>query len=138
VLRIWQTAWQEMIAHCWEAVPHEAVGMLVGRGGTASRVDALRNIVPPPESMRYFLADPYDQFLAERRIAAAGCQLVGIYHSHPDGGASMSSDDIDAQGRQSCLKVIVAFPVANPSAVVVRAFGMSRNKPIEVPISVLS
>src|SRR5262245_40618331 len=67
--------------------PEEACGLLVGRctGGSAAVTDVreARNLNPAPARGRYEL-DPADQLAAQDAAEAAGLDLVGVWHSHPD------------------------------------------------------
>jgi proteasome lid subunit RPN8/RPN11 len=70
-------------------------------------------------------ADRYDQFLAERHIAATGQQVIAVYHPYPDGGATLSSEDIAASGPRHRLPVVVALTAAGSTDPVVRAYPQS-------------
>jgi proteasome lid subunit RPN8/RPN11 len=115
-----------------ESSPHEAVGMLVGRNGIVFQVEPLTNIVPQPDSTRAFMADPYEQFLAERRIAVSKCELVGFYHSHPDGAPAPSAEDLEGSLKRPCVHVIVAFATSSKSPPRFRAFGVCQGKVTEL------
>ncbi len=110
-----------MLAHCLRDAPRETVGLLSGRDGVVQRIDMLPNIAPPPHDRRAFLADPYRQFLAERDIAAAGLRPMAVYHSHPDGAAALSADDLAGLGPRDWMQV-VAFSVVRPTRPDVRVF----------------
>ena len=122
MLRIAASVHAAMLAHCRRDLPREAVGLLSGRGSAVERIDELPNIAPPPHDRRAFLADPYRQFLAERGIAAAGMRPIAVYHSHPDGGAALSPEDLTALGPRPWLQVVVALSSANSGCPVVRVF----------------
>ena len=125
VLSIAAAAYGEMLAHCVAESPREAVGLLSGRGRAVLQSYALRNIVPAPRDRRFFLADPYDQFLAQRSIAVARQEVIAIYHSHPDGGAALSSEDTAASGQRDRIQVVIALTTSRTACPVVRAFRQS-------------
>ncbi len=71
--------------------PRECVGLLVGRAGRAEAAWPLPNVSPRPEVA--YEADPRALVAALRRMDEAGLELVGIYHSHPNGVAWPSPTD---------------------------------------------
>ena len=86
-------------AHAAEAAPEECCGFLLGRsadgGGTrAEAVLPARNEAPAARSTR-FLISPEAVLLARRRARELGFDVVGYYHSHPDGTAEPSSHDLE-------------------------------------------
>src|SRR2546430_1200950 len=71
----------------------EAVGFLARREGTrklAARVPLNNHASDPSHS--YFV-EPWEQFRAEQKLARAGYEIVGVYHSHPQGEAVPSRTD---------------------------------------------
>lgn len=56
-------------------------------GATADRADSGRS------SRTGFWLDPGDHVRLMREARAAGGEIVAVYHSHPDGGSAMSSED---------------------------------------------
>jgi proteasome lid subunit RPN8/RPN11 len=76
------------------AFPRECCGLLEGvRGGGAIRVVALhaaRNLSPDNDR---FEIDPADHFAALRAARANGHEIVGCYHSHPNGKPEPSARD---------------------------------------------
>lgn len=76
--------------------PHETCGVLIGRSAGAQvsveRLAAARNLVEDRPHDRYEL-DPRDFLAADRAAHAAGLEIVGFWHSHPDGPALPSPTD---------------------------------------------
>lgn len=76
------------------AFPRECCGLLEGvRDGDAVQVHALhaaRNLSCDDD---HFEIDPADHFAALRSARAAARQIVGCYHSHPNGRAEPSAHD---------------------------------------------
>lgn len=96
---------QQMIAHAIQALPQEAVGFVAGQGCRAVTLMHLPNIA----GHHAFLADPYSQFQAEREIKRSGLEIVGIYHSHPDGcGCASPADELFGQAWE-CVHLIVSL-----------------------------
>lgn len=76
------------------AMPREACGLLIGR-----RVDGLavvertieaRNVAEGDER---FEVDPLDHLAAQREARATGLEVIGAWHSHPEGPARPSQSD---------------------------------------------
>jgi len=80
--------------HGAEAYPHECCGALLGRDGLVDEAWPLPNTTEDGPRRR-FLVRPVDYRAAERRAAAAGLELLGFYHSHPDHPARPSQYDLD-------------------------------------------
>lgn len=94
--------------HAADAYPFECCGALIGessetQGVSISEALALSNLTaasPTGEAAdlnprRRFLVSPEEYRAAEARAAAAGAELVGFYHSHPDHPAMPSQYDLD-------------------------------------------
>lgn len=82
--------------HGRSAYPHECCGLLLGRYGPSTKsVAQLKPAVNRRDDSprnRYLISAP-DMLLAERESGAAGLDIVGIYHSHPDRPAHPSEYD---------------------------------------------
>lgn len=82
--------------HCAGAHPEEACGLLVGsvRGQErrALRAVRARNARSDRPGDRFEL-DPADFVAADAAARDAGLEIVGVYHSHPDGPATPSEID---------------------------------------------
>lgn len=84
--------------HGEQEYPCEACGAIIGHGDGATtpwRVTAVR--AAPNEHdddrRRRYLVPPDFQLVAEREARAAGCDVLGYYHSHPDHPALPSEYD---------------------------------------------
>ena len=87
--------WREMQTHLAAQAPEEACGLLAGTmdKGVYRAVQSIpvTNILHSPS--RYRMA-PAEQLAAFNHIEALGLELVGIYHSHPQGPPGPSPTDI--------------------------------------------
>ena len=81
-------------AHGRETFPHECCGAMLGKDGAVSEAYALANTTEEGPRRR-FLVRPDDYRVAEKRARAAGLELLGFYHSHPDHPAKPSQYDLD-------------------------------------------
>ena len=81
-------------AHGVETYPNECCGALIGRDGVITATYALPNTTEEGPRRR-FLVRPDDYREAEKQASAAGGDLLGFYHSHPDHPARPSQYDLD-------------------------------------------
>jgi proteasome lid subunit RPN8/RPN11 len=78
------------------AYPYEGCGVLVGRPAEITQVRAGRNIRGPQDRARdRYVLDPRDILQAEREADAAGLEVVGFWHTHPDHPSRPSQYDAD-------------------------------------------
>ena len=81
-------------AHGRETYPHECCGALVGRDKDVTSTVPLPNITDEGPRRRFRVSD-LDYLRVERAADAAGAELLGFYHSHPDHPARPSQYDLD-------------------------------------------
>ncbi|OGN74201.1 MAG: hypothetical protein A2X25_14520 [Chloroflexi bacterium GWB2_49_20] len=86
-----RSAWLAMRRHVRRRAPLEACGLLAGRDGRVELVVGVRNAARSP--VRYMM-NPHDQWRAFNKIEHLGMELLGIYHSHPNGPHQPSATDI--------------------------------------------
>jgi len=87
---------EAIFEHARKAYPHECLGFLVGRfsgEGEVKDVRPARNLMEGTHD-RYEM-DPQDYLRLEEEIAGSGLEIVGFYHSHPDGQPCPSSFDLE-------------------------------------------
>jgi proteasome lid subunit RPN8/RPN11 len=88
----------EMRRHAEATYPYEACGAIFGTGDGAGDPWRVTSVEPAPnehaddQHCRY-LVSPAFQALAERRALAAGLDVIGWYHSHPEDLARPSEYD---------------------------------------------
>ncbi len=91
------SAWRTITAAVSDDEGQEVCGALFGRVTSSSIavVDAVpaRNVAADPRH-RYEIAAP-DVRALDRQARAAGLEVVGYYHSHPDGEAAPSPVDLE-------------------------------------------
>lgn len=104
-LQVPRHLWQQMINHARAEAPREAVGLIGGQpDGRIQHVCPLSNIAGPLA----FLADPYEQYQAEKRFRVQNAVTLGYYHSHPGGGVDLSDDDRRFARRADWVYVVFA------------------------------
>ena len=94
-LEISRSGIDRILAHTVADLPAESCGVLLGRDRPAGRrvsgVVAARNVASEPRTG--FTIAPEDLVAASRQARETGLEVVGYYHSHPDGGAVPSGRD---------------------------------------------
>jgi proteasome lid subunit RPN8/RPN11 len=98
VLRLRRDELREVELHLCRAYPEEGCGVLVGREAPEAReivrAIGLDNRHGGERHRRYLVAP--EQFLdADARARAAGLEVLGFFHSHPDAPALPSSFDLE-------------------------------------------
>lgn len=80
-----------------DAYPEEGCGYLIGPPGARrfERAVPTRNVHPGPKTSRY-LVDALEFMELEEKLETTGEAILGIYHSHPGGGAVPSETDLAA------------------------------------------
>lgn len=81
-------------AHGRDVYPHECCGALIGRDDVVTATVPLPNVTEEGPRRRFRVSDK-DYQAVQREADAAGQDLVGFYHSHPDHPAVPSQYDLD-------------------------------------------
>jgi proteasome lid subunit RPN8/RPN11 len=94
------------------AYPEECCGLLIGCREPEGRVRVTRiaesvNVAPPPHRDR-FEVDPALRFSLMRGLRGSGEEIVGHYHSHPDGPARPSARDAAQAYEPELVWLVVA------------------------------
>ena len=100
--------------HAAEGYPHEICGVMIGPRGDHLVTEArrARNIIVERARDRYEI-DPRDHIRIQREADAAGMDIVGYYHSHPDHPAQASRFDTE-RAWAGYVYVIVAVDGGKP------------------------
>jgi proteasome lid subunit RPN8/RPN11 len=95
-MNINQSAIEAIQAHGADGYPNEICGFMLGpKGdGEVTEVRPARNIIVERSRDRYEI-DPRDHIRTQREADAAGLDIVGYYHSHPDHPAQPSRFDTE-------------------------------------------
>ena len=80
-----------LLAHAARVAPHEACGLLLGKGARITEARPAGNAAPDPA--RHFEIDPQALIDAHRAERGGGPRVIGYYHSHPMGPAEPSATD---------------------------------------------
>jgi len=84
--------WNLIRAHVHAHAPLEACGLLAGKNSLVEKVLLIEN---QAQSRVRFRMNPKEQLRAFDWIDTNGLDLIGIFHSHPDGPATISETDIE-------------------------------------------
>ena len=85
---------------------HECCGLLLGQGGSIRAVSPARNIHPEPRTR--FELDPATLIAAHRAAREGGPEVLGYYHSHPNGLPRPSATDAAAASGDGRIWAIIA------------------------------
>ncbi len=98
MINVEKGAWDVMVAHAESKFPNECCGAMIGKiDDDVKRVTLavpLENAYEGAQGARYELR-PEDLLKADREARAAGLDLIGIFHSHPDCDAYFSKTDLE-------------------------------------------
>ena len=83
----------EVLQHARSNQDEECCGLLAGRHGVITQVFPAQNAAKHPATA-YEIA-PKELFRIMREIRAGGLELLGIYHSHPNGDNRPSARDVE-------------------------------------------
>ena len=105
-MKIRQHVLDRIVAHAVEDLPNECCGLLIGNGEMVEDASRARNA---KRSRTRFQVEPADHFAAIRRARAAGLEVIGAYHSHPNGPSGPSETDRARLTDPSMFHVIVSL-----------------------------
>jgi len=125
-----------LAAEACTAFPRECCGLIEGqRAGDLAEVLDIHPVRNLAIEQDRFELDPVEQFRLMRAMRVTGREIVGCYHSHPNGRAELSPRDRENAGEDDFVWLIVsvsANAAMTCSCHVVRK-GMWSDLAIEVP-----
>ena len=90
-LRVSRPVLGALLAEAERAMPRECCGLLLGRNGAIEAARGASNVAADP--LHRFEIDPQALIDAHREARRGGPQVVGYFHSHPNGPAEPSATD---------------------------------------------
>lgn len=122
-----------LVRHAVNEPEHECCGLLAGRDGVITRVFPATNVAS--KSATSYEIAPQEIFHCMREMRAAGLDLLGIYHSHPNGKNEPSPTDIERAYYPDAAYFILSprADAQNP----VRAFSIQDGKVAELEVRVV-
>ncbi|HZD64712.1 MAG TPA: M67 family metallopeptidase [Acidimicrobiales bacterium] len=132
MLRLPESIWLAMVAHCLDGRPEEACGLLAGapEGGPIARWYPTGNVA---RSARVYTVDPRDHLRADRDAEASGLQIVGVFHSHTHTDAYPSPTDVGQAPDPAWHYVLVSLRHEAPA---LRSYRLVDGKIEEEPVVV--
>ncbi len=127
-----------MVGHCYDGLPDEACGLLLGPmiGGVATGVITdTRPCVNADASARTYTVAPKDMLRAMRAAESAGVEIVGVWHSHTHTTAYPSPTDVRQAVDPGWIYPIVSLRDGAP---VMRAYRIVAEVITEVPIEIVA
>ena len=117
--------------HLRAVYPEEGCGFIAGRDGVARVVYPVENRL---HSTVAFEMDPRQQVEALLAIADAGLEVIGIYHSHPQGPAGLSASDLACITYPQAWQLIISL--ARPEAPEACLFAVETGRVEPVPLNI--
>lgn len=113
-MRLWLHPSQaETIArHALDSRPNEACGLIAGNGEEVKAIIPIANMASHPN--HEFRLDDHAFTQAMFGINRAGMELIGIYHSHPEGDPIPSHTDLANANYPDAVYVIVGLRHSEP------------------------
>ena len=97
---------ETLLGEAARAHPRECCGLLFGKGDEIISAQPTANVHPEPS--RHFEIDPRALLDAHRAARGGGRQVVGYYHSHPNGAAEPSATDRAMAAPDGAIWAIIA------------------------------
>ena len=88
------------------AAPAECCGLLLGRDECISQARPAANVSPEP--LTHFEIDPVCLLSAHKAAREGGLEVIGYYHSHPEGHPVPSATDCEHASGDGRVWAIVA------------------------------
>ncbi len=88
---------RQMWAHAKHSLPEECCGFLLGETRKmqyVKKVIRAKNVAKASRETK-FVIDPREFIGVEKRAKSADLNIIGIYHSHPNGRAEPSNFDLE-------------------------------------------
>ena len=117
-LRLTQSQYATIIGNCYDGLPDEACGLLVGPLGTNGEPTGVVTEARPcrnaDASAVTYTVDPRDMLGAMRSAEARGDEIIGVWHSHTHTEGYPSPTDVRQAVDPAWLYVIVSLRDEEP------------------------
>ena len=122
----------EILNHARSNPDEECCGLIAGRDSAIRHAFSARNVADRP-AVAYEIA-PKELFRLMREIRASGLELLGIYHSHPNGDNRPSSRDVERAYYPDVAYFIISPDPDEPQPV--RAYSIREGRWAELEIEI--
>ncbi len=133
-LIITQKDYESVIAHCKEALPREACGLMAGcwydETGIVTKIFLLTNV---KDSSEEYQIDPEEQVDVFNQLEEKNLELISIFHSHPKNPPFPSHRDLERAYYPEAIYTIISLISRKEE---VRAFKIENYDYREVPINI--
>ncbi len=119
---------QEIVNFSINELPDEACGYLGGKDFHITEIAQMTNVNHSPIEFSF---DPSEQFSIAREFRKKNINILGVFHSHPNGSATLSQKDIEF-AEKNTIQLIVVPHESTPQ---IRAYRVNRNVE-EIPIQI--
>lgn len=126
--------YRTILADCYDGLPNEACGLLLGPMVDMQPTGAVTEARPctnADASARTYTVAPKDLLRAMRAAEESGVEIVGVWHSHTHTTAYPSPTDVRQAVDPSWIYVIVSLAVSEP---VLRAYRIVDAQITELPV----
>ena len=117
-LRLSESQHAAIIGSCYDGLPDEACGLLLGpldgTGAPSGVITEARPCKNADASARTYTVEPRDLLAAMRAAEARGDEIVGVWHSHTHTDAYPSPTDVAQAVDPAWLYVIVSLRDQEP------------------------
>ncbi len=98
------------------ALPNEACGLLLGHASNNIEIEdcVITDNVTTGLRTNSFEIDPTVHLRLQRKARAGGPQVIGVWHSHPNGIAELSVTDKEVSCEQGWVWLLTAVSEAGP------------------------
>jgi len=118
ILRLTESQYAAIVGHCYDGLPDEACGLLVGpmngNGEPTGSISEARPCRNADASAVTYTVDPRDMLAAMRAAEARGHEIVGVWHSHTHTDAYPSATDVRQAVDPAWFYVLVSLRDAAP------------------------
>ncbi len=105
-LRISRQQLEQLLLLAKTAAPNECCGLLFGSNARLDTIASTRNVSAAPDT--HFEIDPSALIAAEQQSRSGGAELLGYFHSHPNGECSPSKTDAEMAAADGRIWIIIA------------------------------
>jgi proteasome lid subunit RPN8/RPN11 len=135
-LRLTESQYATIVGHCYDGLPDEACGLLVGpltgSGEPTGAISEARPCRNADASAITYTVDPRDMLAAMRAAEANGDEIVGVWHSHTHTDAYPSPTDVRQAVDPAWFYVLVSLRDGAP---VLRSYRIRDEKIAEVAVA---
>lgn len=131
------TLLKRLIDNCEKGYPDEACGLIVGRVDDAgdhlvSRLETSANVAE--DTRHTFEIDPRFLIGLQRMLRGSADEVIGLYHSHPEGAAQPSRTDLEKAWEPALVWVIASVSAGQAVQVTAHVLVDAATRFEEIPL----